>query len=170
MTEVTDDSIVVSHPSGHRQQLEFSKIVAGPKNGPAVFMIESGTLLYIILQFISYKTNRSGLSRYSQRFDRSAYNELFSDQIIKRGLMEQWCKFFKTFSERGWGYKSLKRFALRAGIKTDTIRAFRNEAWEEIDALPDDVLMAMAKQVELLPTFLDLSCLIQHDFARVIAK
>ncbi len=178
VTETTDDSITISHPSGHAQRLLFSEILPSrdANNAPAVFCLK-GTLpevpvAYVILQLISHKSDLAGLhkSHYRWWFHPEIYTENFLDPIIKRGLLEQWSTFFKTFTERGWGYKSYKRFALRAGIKTNTIRAFINESWEEIDALPIEVLMNMARQLELLPTFLELSRPIPHDFCRTIEK
>jgi hypothetical protein len=176
VTETSDECIKIYHPSSaNTQVLHFADIIPSSE-GPAVFLLR-GTLpnlpvIYVILQLISHKSDRKGLhaNKYRWQFNAEAYSELFSDPIIKRGLLEKWCGFFKTFNERGWGYKSYKRFALRAGIKTDTIRAFISSYWEEIEMLPDEVLLDIARQLELLPTFLELSNEIQHDFNRTVKK
>lgn len=175
ITDTDGDSITIAHPAGHQQKLEFNNLAQGPKDGPAVFLLRSDNPslphIYVILQLISHKSDLAGLHKSKYRwFNKSQYEELFSDPIIKRGLLEKWCLFFGTFSEKGWGHKSFKRFALRAGITTDTIRAFRNNSWEEINVLSNDTLLSIAAELELLPILLQLS---QMDFlsdCKVIEK
>lgn len=176
VVEASDYSLTIEHPNGFRQVLPIDTILAGAIDGSSVFLLQSDNPLcpyiYVILQLIAYKTDIEGLrnSNYVWWFKKDNYTELFADPIIKRGIMEAWGDKFRTFQEKGWGDTSFKRFALRANIKTDVIRSFINEAWEEIDALSLESLLGIAREFEWLPTRIQLNSLIQHDFNGPLAK
>ncbi len=174
--EMTEAVIIVEHPRGDRMILPMANLAKGDSESPAVFVLTTNNpqcpVIYVILQLISHKSDTEGMrkSKYKWWFQEEDYKELFEDPILKRGLMEKWGEFFKTFQDHGWGNKSVKRFALRANIRTDTIRAFIHGAWEEINDLPVDSLLSIAREIEWLPTRIALSGHIQHDFSRIAEK
>ncbi len=157
IAEVTEDSLIVEHPRGDRITLLMADLVEGDSESPAVFLLKTNNpqcpVVYVILQMISHKSDTEGMrrSKYKWWFEEEGYIEMFDDPIMKRGIMEKWGELFRTFSERGWGDKSFKRFALRANIRTDT-------------------LLSIAREIEWLPTRLALSGHIQHDFSRTVEK
>jgi hypothetical protein len=48
---------------------------------------------------------------------------------------------------KGWGWKSVCRFALRSGITPRTIEAFRNGDWFKINSLSDDVIQMILREL-----------------------
>ena len=169
----TDDTLVIAHPEGETFSLPYSSLLPTSNNSPAVFHLKRNNpecpQIYVILQLISHKSTVSDLRKYRWFFNEREYRDnIFNDPIMRRGLLEQWCEFFKTFSEKGWGHKSILRFALRAGVSTKIIRAFRSESWDQIYNVSMDTLLDMAREINLLPSLLELSGDIQFDTERVI--
>jgi hypothetical protein len=171
--DINSDSITIEHPrlKDDKVILEYRHLVSQPDStGPAVFMIQGDAFrlpeVFIVLQMISHKSDAAGMKRAKYRWavNKKDYEEIYDDPILRRHTLEAWAKYFETFSELGWVNKSYKRFALRANIKTDTIRAFINRAWEELDKLTVDDFCNIGREMEVLPTRMILANEIQHDF------
>ncbi len=171
VVSVSDDAITIEHERlEEKVEIRFDQIVSKGE-GPAVFRINGDVFqlpsIFVVLQMISHRSDIEGMrqAKYRWWINLEDYTDVFRDPILRRAVLEAWGKYFKeSFTELGWGNKSFKRFALRANIKTDTIRAFVNGAWEMLDSLTVEQFCDIAREIEILPTRLSLSSEIQHDY------
>lgn len=163
VVEVTDNFLSITHPDANEViKLPFDTILKTNK-GPAVFKIERNdpSIPYwlVILQFIAYRTDTS-----PHEYDPAEYIEHFSDAIIKKELLTAWCRKLASFKWEGWGHNTVKRFALRANISPAVVDAFRGRDWSVINSLSVDMLLQIARELEYLPSFLELDDDIQHNY------
>jgi hypothetical protein len=173
---VPDQYITLSNPRvAHDLTLQYSSLITTADHQPAVFMEDQSPLnpkgtLYVILQLITGGATEEALLDENnplgvEPFDKIATLEILDDPTTKMGLLEQWCRVIGTFSQTGWGYRSERRFAVRARIKIATVRAFKSRDWQTILELSDEQLIDVAKALHSLPYLVRLSrSYISHDY------
>jgi len=170
-----DEAITIEHPRlEDKVILPYKSLVS---NDPAVFLIQGDPFhlqdVYVVIQMIAHRADIEMMrkARYRWWINVQDYVDVFKDPILRRHTLEAWAKYFKqTFTETGWGNTSFRRFAIRANIKTDTIRAFCNEAWETLNKLTQEQFCNIGREFELLPTRMILSNEIQHDAETVFGE
>jgi hypothetical protein len=169
------DKLVLSNPlCANDLTLDYSALLTTTATQPAVFMQtrDDGLPgpLFVILQMIAYRAVETDLIELVEPFDKIALLDLFDDERLKLGLLEEWCQVLATFPENGWRHKSFKRFANRAGVSRDVIKAFREHDWQTLLGLSDDTLVRIGEELHVLPVMMEKNNQrrgwIQHDFSR----
>jgi hypothetical protein len=164
---VSNDAKIISvaHPASDEiLELPYDSLIK-PQNKspdePAVFLLKREgrdvKTVWVVLQLISHKSTPGQLEKLTGTFNPDEYKMIFEDATLKRGMLEAWCNALGTFSEKGWGYRSVKRFALRSSTSIATIKAFRSEAWDKIKSFDDETLLNIAREMELVTTLIRLS-------------
>ena len=160
----SETGISLKHPSIEEElQLSYFDTI---QDSPAVFKIINpayGTSgpIFVIIQFVGHYVSSDSLS-----FDfPSSYNEqrcksAFRDEVVRQALLERWEKLLDTFSLNGFGYKSIKRLALRARVSESVLKMIRNGEWENIT---ERQMLSIHEAICWLPHFLRNSTFIQHD-------
>lgn len=158
------ESLRLKHPKIIREiVLPYSSLL---QNSPGVFKFVNslhGTTgpIFAIVQFVGHWMNGEELyTTFPNSFNEKRVREAIEDDSVREALLERWEKLFGTFSVSGFGYKSVKRLALRSRVAESVLRNIRNGIWQDIS---DDQMVSIHETVSWLPHLLRCSGMIQHD-------
>lgn len=149
-----DHYILLSHPKVDRMlRLHYMNMLETENDRqPAVFKEKdkefssrpdgSANPIYVILQLISHYAVRGETTKNMKPWKEEECAFCLADDDLRYIIFEQWTKVFKTFKrDRGWDHKSFNRFCMRAMLGKQDLRAFANEDWDAIEAIPSDKLL-----------------------------
>jgi hypothetical protein len=157
-------SLRLKHPKIIKEiELPYNSLL---QNYPGVFKFVNsahGTTgpIFAIVQFVGHWMNGEELyTTFPNSFNEKRVREAIEDDSVREALLERWEKLFGTFSVSGFGYKSVKRLALRSRVAESVLRNIRNGIWQDIS---DDQMVAIHEAVSWLPHLLRCSGMIHHD-------
>jgi hypothetical protein len=166
--------LTIQHPYQNTiLRLLYSQLITSGEKEIAVFVDPSNPLvhdghgnygpLFVILQLVAFRTDSAGLKHLCNEFNETDLDDFLDDDRIKKGFLENLVKTLSTFPSTHWGYKSIKRFALRSHVPEDLIRAFAKGDWGTILKAGDDQVKSIGRELWYLSALMKQSNLIQHD-------
>lgn len=156
-------TLVLSHPdiTDHCVTLHYNQMLTLPRRQPAVFQEYDANLsntdgipnpAYVVLQLFSHFMPAAQVNKTFQPWDEESARLVLEDADLRLAVLSSWSRMFEGFT-KGWGLKSVYRFAMRAFVKPSVVHALRTEDWRRIDAIDLDSLLRIHEAIHWLPYF-----------------